>query len=329
MEDIQIAEKLFKEQAIREPSYQKISSANTSRLFSVGIELRSILYIGILALSTGLGILVYKNIDSIGHIAVISFIALLSAGCFAYCFTKRLPYSNQKVVSSNTLADYILLLGCLTFATFMGYLQYEFSAFGPHNEIAFLIPAIIFFTVAYYYDHVGVLSMAITAFAGFIGITITPLQLLDHNDFSSNQIIFSGLGLGAVLVCTALVLDKKDIKKHFTFTYLNFSMHLLFVSALAGLFTSDIWAMFIPILALFVFLVIRHAYKERSFYFLLFAVLYAYIGVSYIFFKGLWSVDHSGDSMIFLVPLYFIGTSIYMVIFLRGVNKKFKPNDNL
>lgn len=334
MKDHEIPEKLYKEGQIAEPTYQKLSSAYSNRLFSVGIELRTILYVGILLLTSGLGILVYKNIDTIGHLAVISFIALVSAACFVYCYVKSFPYSNLKVNSPNTFSDYILLLGGLTFATFMGYLQYQYSTFGLHNEIAFLIPAIVFFGAAYYFDHLGVLSMAITALAGFVGIAITPTELLSHNDFSSHPLILSGIGLGAFLVGAALVLNRKNIKAHFTFTYLNFAVHLLFVSCLAGLFVFDEWFMFIPLLALFVLLVGRHAYKEKSFYYLLFTVIYGYIGVSYIFFRVLDSIinsigDYNDMAWIYLSLTYFTVSSIYIIIFLRKANKKFKPDAHI
>jgi hypothetical protein len=329
LKEKQIADKLLKEEVISESTYQKINSSFSGQLFSVGLEVKTLLYIGILLLSTGLGVLVYKNIDSIGHVAIISFIAIISIACIFYANTKRQPYTNGKVILTSTLADYMLLLGCLTFATFMGYLQYQFSAFGPHNEISFLIPAILFFTMAYYFDHIGVLSMAITALAGFVGVTITPLQVLSSNDLSGERIIFSGIFLGAVLVCSALVLDKKNIKKHFTFTYLNFAMHLLFISILAGMFMDNIWYLFVPILALFSFLVIRYAYSERSFYFLVFAIIYTYIGLSDLFFRVLFSMDRQGDSFILLIPAYFIATSVYIVMFLRRANKKIKPHDNI
>jgi hypothetical protein len=329
LKELEIAEKLYKEDVIGESSYQNIKTANSNRLFSIGIELRSILYIGILLLSTGLGILVYKNIDTIGHLAVLLFIALLSLGCYAYCYVKRMPYSNQKVPSPNILNDYILLLASLSFATFMGYLQYQYSAFGPHNEIAFLIPAIIFFTVAYYFDHIGILSMAITALAGFAGISISPIKLLESNDFSSDNIILTGLGLGILLVAIALILRKRNVKSHFTFTYFNFAIHLLFVSCLAGLFTFNAWFIFLLILALLVFVAGWYAFKERSFYFLLFTVLYAYIGISYVCIRGLVALDRSSDLIILTGPLYFIATSILMIVFLVRISKKFKPNDNI
>jgi len=331
LKNTDIADKLFKEGALPEPAYRKLISIYSEKLFSVGLELKIILYAGILLLSSGLGILVYKNIDSIGHLAVISFIAFVSMGCFAYCYVKHIPYSNQKVNSVNVFADYILLLGCLTFATFMGYLQYQYSAFGLHKEIAFLIPALVFFIMAYYFDHIGVLSMAITALAGFVGIAITPTELLSHNDFSSHRIILSGLGLGAAIVGAALILNRKNIKRHFTFTYLNFSIHLLFISCLSGLFIFNAWYGFISLFALFAFLVMRHAYKVKSFYFLLFTVIYVYICVSYIFFKLLvipFLPDAMG-SLIDLVLLYFIASSVSVVLFLRSVNKKFKPHADI
>jgi hypothetical protein len=72
----------------------------------------------------------------------------------------------------------------------------------------------------------------------------------------------------------------------------------------------------------------RYAYKEKSFYFLLFTVIYLYIGVSIVFFRVMANIDH-GDSLILLGPMYFIASAVYVVVFLRGANKKFKPHDNL
>jgi hypothetical protein len=98
-EDIEIVDKLLKEGTLGEASSQKIKSVYSGRLFSVGFELRTLLYSGILLLSTGLGVLVYKNIDSIGHLAIILFIAAISSACIGYSYMKRLPYSNEKVIS--------------------------------------------------------------------------------------------------------------------------------------------------------------------------------------------------------------------------------------
>ena len=111
--NLSIFTKLHEERLIGDQSLERIKNAEKSKLFSIHWELRTVLYLGVLLLTGGLGILIYKNIDSIGHQVVLAAIALLCAGCFVYCEKKKLPFSFNKVQSPNTLFDYILLLGCL------------------------------------------------------------------------------------------------------------------------------------------------------------------------------------------------------------------------
>jgi hypothetical protein len=67
-----------------------------------------------------------------------------------------------KVEAPTPFFDYILLLGCLTFITLVGYSQVQFTIFGQRFGLAVFIPMIVLFFSAYYFDHLGVLSMAIT-----------------------------------------------------------------------------------------------------------------------------------------------------------------------
>src|SRR4051812_38151476 len=106
---------------ITEESYKKVTLTENNRLFSVHWELRTLLYLGILLLSGGLGTLVYKNIDSIGHDVIIGLIAIVCGGCFFYAQKKKLPFSWTKVEAPNSFFDYILLLGCFTLVTLVAY----------------------------------------------------------------------------------------------------------------------------------------------------------------------------------------------------------------
>jgi len=83
-------EKLNEEGHLSAASYGKIRANNKAALFSLHWELTTILYLGVLLLTGGLSVLVYKNIDTIGHQAILLFIALTCAGCFIYCFKKKL-----------------------------------------------------------------------------------------------------------------------------------------------------------------------------------------------------------------------------------------------
>lgn len=317
--------KLHAEGILSEESFGKIKQRQVNSLFSLHWEIKTLLYIGVLLLTGGLGILVYKNIDTIGHQFILIFIALVCIGCFYYCLKNRLPFSTERVLSPNMIFDYLLLLGCLSFVIFIGYLQYQYNAFGNRYGLASFIPMLLLFFCAYYFDHLGVLSMGITNLAAWMGITVTPLQILKENDFNSGTIIVTGLILGALLITAALFTGHKKIKKHFEFTYTNFAVHILFISALAGMFHFEeiylLWFLFLVGIGFYFYM---KAMKDRSFYLLLVTILYAYIGVSYVFIRLLDSFGGISEGILYLGLIYFIASGIGLVLFLINANKKIK-----
>src|SRR5882757_9506041 len=211
--DQHLFKKLHAEGLIADDSLRKITALEEGRLFSLHWELKTLLYLGVTLLSGGLGVLVYKNIDTIGHQVVLAFIALVCAGCFYYCIRKKAPFTFFKVPPPNAFFDYILLLGCLTFITFIGYLQFEYTFFGNAYGLATFIPMVVLFFSAYYFDHLGVLSLAITNLAAWAGIAVTPLQILKENDFANERLIYTGLALGILLVLAGLTSERRNFKK--------------------------------------------------------------------------------------------------------------------
>ncbi len=322
--------KLYTEGLLSEDSFEKIKLQQTNRLFSLHWEIKTLLYLGVLLLTAGLGVLVYKNIETIGHQIILLFIALIFISSFYYCLKTKLTYSTGRVASPNVIFDYLLILGCLSFIIFIGYLQYQYGIFGNRYGIASFIPMLLLFFSAYYFDHLGVLSMGITNLAAWMGITVTPLQILKANDFNSETIILTGLLLGILLIAAALLSAKKNFKKHFKFTYINFGMHILFISCLAAMFHfENLYLIFFLLLAGISWYFYLKAISERSFYFILVTTLYAYIGVSYLFIRLLDLIDNFGIASLYLGMIYFIGSAIGLVIFLINMNKKIKSHDRV
>src|SRR5258708_27887814 len=157
---------------ISDATLQRVEAVESRSLFSLFWELRTLLYLGVLLLTSGLGILVYKHIDTIGHQAVLAFIAAVTAGCFFYCLRKKAPFNWEYTPAPTSTFDYILLLGCLSLLIFLGYLQYAYGVFGDAYGLATFIPMVILFVTAYFFDHGGVLSLAITNLAAWAGISI-------------------------------------------------------------------------------------------------------------------------------------------------------------
>ena len=210
-------------------------------------------------------------------------IAAVCVACFGYCIKNSKGYSNKKMESPNIWFDYVLLLGCLLLLTFTGYIQFEYNVFGNRWGLALFIPMVFLFIAAYYFDHLGVLSLAITNLAAWAGISVTPLKILKENDFNDPHIMYAGLVTGAMLVAASFVSQYKNIKAHFAFTYKNFGAHILFISLLALMFYfENIYLVWFIVLAAVSFLFFKNAVKENSFYFLVITLLYAYIGLSYV-----------------------------------------------
>lgn len=325
--NIRTFKKLFEKALISDQSLARVRYAETSKLFSIHWEVRTVLYFGVLLLTGGLGILIYKNIDTIGHQVILAVIALLSAGCFYYCEWKKLPFSGGKVESPNSFFDYVLLTGCLTILIFIGYLQAQYNVFGTRYGLATFIPMVILFFCAYYFDHLGVLTIAITNLAAWMGLAVTPLDIFRANNFADSELIFAGLLLGVLLTAMAHLSEQKKLKAHFGFTYLNFGMNILFIASLAGMFHFDsFYLLWILPLAGLIFYFYRKALQLRLFYIILMLTVYGYVGISYTFIR---LISYEIIEVLFLVLLYFIASGAYVIYFLMKMNKKLKHHAGL
>jgi hypothetical protein len=317
---------LYAEGLISDESLQRIRiKEKKPPLLSVHWEIKTLLYVGVLLLTGGLGLLIYENIDTIGHQFVLMLIAAICLGCFYYCLKNKLPFSKDRVQSPNSFFDYILLLASTSLLIFVGYLQFEYKVFGTNYGMATFIPMLALFFIAYYFDHLGILSMAIANLAVWMGVSVTPKQLLLNSDFNSQTIIYTYLVLGILLIAGAYASQYFNYKKHFKFSYEHYGIHVTYIALLAGYFyyyDSVIAAAFMSGILLLSFLMYNDAFKNKSFYFLLLVVLYSYIALSSLVIRIFMGVGDMGA--VYLVLLYFIGSGIGLIFLLINLNKKLK-----
>lgn len=301
---------------ISEQQADTIASFEAGKTFSIHWELRSILYLGILIFSSGAGILIYENIDTIGHQVIIAAIACLTAGCFYYTYKNSLPYDHGELHNPNKFVDYVLLLGCSTFLGLEGYIQYQYNIFGSRYGLAVIIPTILFFVCAYRFDHRGALSMAITGLASWLGLTIAPLSVLADNDFSDGKLIIPAIALGSALTAVGWISEEQKIKKHFAFTYMLMGGNLAAIAAQIGLFTHAPKILYFLIGIGLCYFFIRRARHEQSLLFLLMGTVYGYCIVTYTLFTTLGAEVALGLSI-----FYFLFSSVGVIYFLLNFKK--------
>ncbi|MFD0792737.1 DUF2157 domain-containing protein [Mucilaginibacter litoreus] len=317
---------------LSDESYQKLKTKSNHSLFSVHWELNLLLYLGVLMFTGGLGILVYKNIDTIGHQAVLALIAVVAIGCFFYCFKHKAPFSRLRVKSPNMAFDYVLLLGSILLVTFIGYLQYQYNLFGNNYGLATFIPMVLLFYIAYDFDHLGILSMAIANLAVWMGVSITPKTLLMAGSFSTEKLIYTYLALGILLLAAAYLTHRLDFKRHFKFNYHNYGAHITFIALLSGFFhffdsaACVLWAFALFGVAAYIYLDGR---KHRSFYFILIALLYSYIALCGLVGKVISSTKWHDIEIIYFAVMLFIASAVGLIILLININKNLKADDHI
>lgn len=318
-------ETLFEEGCIRQETLVRIREKRRNPLFSLHWELKTLLYLGVMLLSTGLGILIYKNIDTIGHQVILAGIAGISIGCFYYCYRHKRPFSLEKTATSNPILDYLLLLACLSFLSFLGYLQFQYGVFGENYGLATFIPMLVLFYVAYDFDHLGILSIAITNLGLWVGIAVNPMALISNIDQGGRPLILTAISLGLFLVAMGFISERYRIKKHFHFSYTHFGAQVAFIALLFGYFydfeqeSSITW---IILLFTFAWYIYRDGIAHKSFYFVLLCVVYTYIGCSAVVVHYLIKIDDI--AILYLASIYFIGSAVLFIKLLIHLNKKVK-----
>lgn len=318
-------QKLHQKEFLNDNHLEEIANYQKKGIFSLRSELLLMIYFSIILFTSGIGIIIYNNIDSIGHLAILSANFILMLVCFYFSFKKAKGYANEEVLFENPLNDYLVLTGSLLACIFLGYINFQYQIFDDSYAYVSLISAILCFAVAYYFDSRIVLSMAITSLATFIGISITPKNLFQNEVYSNLELTYSGLILGMLLLVWMEYSLKHKIKAHFHFVFATFALHLLGVCIIAGLL-SEHWFVFIPILLGFIYYFYRFSYRVFATSLFAFMLLYGYFGVNVLGGKILSFIDFGAffEFLIMVLPFYVIA-SIYM--FIRLV-KQFNTEKN-
>ena len=157
------------------------------QVVSVYGELRFLIWGGVMLIATGVGILVSKNLEHIGPLAIATAIALAAAACYAWAWWKHSR-------AASLADDYVLLLGSLLLSADIGYIERQWHLLGPVWPRHFLLLAVIHAAVAYWSGSRVILSLSISALAAWFGIERqSPLSALDRSsEFAVHAYLCAG-----------------------------------------------------------------------------------------------------------------------------------------
>ncbi|OXE99130.1 putative membrane protein DUF2157 [Flavobacterium araucananum] len=326
--DDQATKALLERNLITENQYQEVATYRNLNIFSLNAELKLFLYLSVLSFTSGIGILIYNNIDTIGHIAILSLLLVVIGVCFYYCFKNSKGFQKQETTFENPVLEYLVLAGNILTCIFIGYLQFQYKPFGTHYGLATLIPTLVSFFCAYYFDNKSVLTIAITGLAAYVGLSVTPQDLLNNSNFYEDQTLsYSAIALGGLLILWTIYSTKNQLKTHFNVIYLTFALHIISIAAISSMidhYDDAIWFLFVIVLGAssFYFYKISHEVKAMSLY--VFTIIYGYIGFNIFLFKIFENVNFSDvwELFILLLPAYFIGSIVLFIKLIKNFNKE-------
>jgi len=248
-------------------------------LVSIRLEIRALLYVGVLLLMSGVGLLVKEHHREIGPWAVTIGIGLAAAACLVWVSRKAAPFSWGEVQSPNVAFDYILLLGLLLFASELAYVEVQFTVLGPNWAHHLLVVGAVYLVAAYLWDSRTVLGLALTTLAAWRGVSLSlmsgSLWAADAGRMRRNAI-----ALGALYVAAAALSVLLKWKLHFEEVFANAGLLLLLGALVSGVLDDgSAWGSWLAaLLAVAGFVMWLSFHLGRSLYFAQ-GVVAAYIGL--------------------------------------------------
>jgi hypothetical protein len=242
-------------------------------IFSVFEELRFALYASVAAITSGIAILLGKNLDRIGPLTLMVALALAAVACYGTALRTRMRGETRSIGG-----DYVLLLGALIVSADLGYAESQFHWLGVHWAWYLLILAAAHAATAYALDSRLVLSASLASLAGWFGVEGNWSVLLRIDAMPGRA------GIQAI-VYGGVVLAWRELHRHlrgnpaFLYVFENFAANAGFCGALALCFVKETRLVGLVVLMSAALASIHKALRGNQEIFLIYGICYASLGL--------------------------------------------------
>jgi len=278
--------------------------------FSLFLELKVLLYAGVLAFVAGLGWTVSTWSKQLGDGLVLTVLSTILAASFWYCFSRAPAWSPAETPAPSPIFDYVLYLGSLIWSMELAYVENRFHVLSGQLDLYLLASAALFFFLAYRFDNRFVLSLALSSLAGWFGLTISHWSAHQDAAYRQYALLYCLLvGVGGAL------LQRASLKPHFFGTYLNIVANVLFWALLSGVFIRQGYGPWFLALLIACGASVAWGLTRRQFAFVAYAAVYGYVGVSSLFLRGV--TDQTA------VLFYLVVSGVAMLVALVLIGRRF------
>ena len=282
-------------------------------LVSVRFEIRTLLYVGVLLLTSGVGVLVALHQEEIGPLAIAASITLAAAGSLIWVARRAAPFSWGEVPSPSVAFDYVLLLGLLLVAADLAYVEVQFTVLGPRWAYHLLIVGALYMLAAYRWDSRTALGLALATLAAWRGLSVSLVPAMIGPGVAAD-LRASAIVLGALYVGAAVLSVRLARKPHFEEVFASTGLLLLLGGLLSGVLDDrQAWSAWLVAVLLTAGGVMAVAFRlGRSLYFAV-ALVAAYLALVRLLFEPFRYGRHADSIPLLLAAL--LGSAGLAVIF--------------
>jgi hypothetical protein len=286
-------------------------------LVSVARALQVLLYLGVLGVTTGTGLLFQEQIAHLGPLTITLAVGFVAVACLGWVLRTSPPFSTEAVASPHFSFDYILGLGALLFAADLAFVEAQFSPLGDNWVFHLLVVSIFYAALAFRFDSRSLFALSLTTFAAWRGVAATSAERALFGFFDeSDAVRLNALACGMAFVLLGRALDRKQLKAHFEPTAAHLGWFLILQAIAWGIGDSGKAGLLHRVVLIAVGCALAwFSWRGARFGLFVFGVLAAYLGA----FVVLADVVEDGTLLLFLIGVSAIG----LVFGLAAVHRRF------
>ena len=264
---------LHAEGVIDDATASRALARDRGDVFSLHQELRATMYAGVLLVMAGLGLILARNLERIGPLAIVLAIALAAAACGVPAVRARRAGRARTVAG-----DYLLLLAVLLASTDLAYAERQFTLLGPLWSWHLLLLAVVHAAIAYTFASPLVLAASLTSLAGWFGVGGTLGDAL-HFSYSTPMLGARALACAAAIAAWRYADHRARPDTPFSNVFDHYAANLAFWGAIAWCLEWPWLATGLPLLAALAYASVRHGLDTGREAFLVYGIVYAAIGI--------------------------------------------------
>jgi hypothetical protein len=211
-------------------------------LATVAPLLHGLLYLGVLAITAGVGLLLAGRVADLGPLALALVVGAAAAGCLAWVWRTAPPFARAEVPPPGIAFEYALVLGALLAAADLAWVEVQFTPLGAGWSWHLLLVATAHVALAFRFDSRVLFALALASFAAWRGVAVLAAEqalFLWTYAGAGLAVRLNVLGCGLLFLAVGQACLQARIKPHFEPVATLLGWVLVLAAAAGGIGMTD------------------------------------------------------------------------------------------